>query len=172
MVEEGLRELSLINLQTKSIYNAETSPYEYGFYVNNIPPGPYAVYYAKWIFIDANAIALFGVNRQVAVELKFNDRSYSLSTFEAKSGEIKLAGSYIVNHNKPFTLLREYNDRLFVFFDKLKTRMSGSGWEEGLKKEIEMFLKSRKKEAIEFLHKKFPKKNRYSVDDLIKLYLK
>ena len=152
MVEDGLRELAIINLQNKSIYYAETSPYEYGFYFINIPPGQYAIYYAKWIFIDANAIALYGVNRQVEVEIKFSDRSYNLSAFEARTNEIKLAGSYFVDHNSAFKLNRGYNDKLFVFLDKMKSKLSSTDWLSAFKKEIGLLLRARKARCKRFLN--------------------
>ncbi len=157
MIEEGLRELVLINLQTNDEYKAQVFIYEKGFLIVDIPIGQYAIKNVRWLFLDTKSLAKSGLYRQISIELKFTSESYDKTNFEIKAGGIYYAGVFSVNHETPDIIKTEISSRFFAFLDKILERLEFSSWKDMFKKNISNMFDKYKTYAYRFLKSKYPK---------------
>ncbi len=171
MVEEGLRGVILINLQTGNEYETKVLPYEKGFIAVDVPIGQYAIKTARWIFLDTKTLAESGLYRQISIELKFTSESYNKTNFEIKKGGVFFAGAYEIEHFDTKFIKQKIGKRFFYMLDKILENLELTSWKDMFKVKIGELINEHRVLAYEFLKSKYPSKKQKTLNELKKKYL-
>lgn len=169
-VEEGLRELVLMNLSTNTEYPTVVLPYEKGFLLMNVPQGQYAVKSAKWVFLDTKVLSRSGVYRQLTVELKFTSDSYGYTVFNVQKPGVFFAGSYLVEVKQEYSVKKVYNEKFIPLIEKIKEKISNTNWIESFKSELKKLPEQQRVFFESYLRKKIPGESALQYNNLVDNY--